>query len=93
MSRKLSIITVNYNNLQGLQKTISSVLNQTWKEFEYIVIDGASTDGSVDFLENQGKYLDYWVSEPDKGVYQAMNKGIKKAKGEYLLFLKTKWLS
>jgi glycosyltransferase involved in cell wall biosynthesis len=84
---KLSIITINYNNLQGLKRTVESVVNQTWQEFEYIVIDGGSTDGSAAFLECQSENLDYWVSEPDKGIYNAMNKGIAKATGEYLLFL------
>lgn len=84
---KLSIITINYNNLEGLQRTIASVVNQTWKEFEYIVIDGGSTDGSGEYIASQTKNIDYWVSEPDKGIYNAMNKGIAKATGEYLLFL------
>jgi glycosyltransferase involved in cell wall biosynthesis len=84
---KLSIITINYNNLEGLQRTVESVVNQTWQEFEYIVIDGGSTDGSADFIESQSETIDYWVSEPDKGIYNAMNKGIAKASGEYLLFL------
>lgn len=83
----LSIITINYNNLDGLKKTLESVINQTWKEFEYIVIDGGSIDGSADYIESQSKYIDYWVSEPDKGIYNAMNKGINAANGEYLLFL------
>ena len=85
--KKLSIITINYNNLLGLQKTIASVTSQTWQEFEYIVIDGGSTDGSATYLESQTNKITYWVSEPDKGIYNAMNKGIAKATGEYLLFL------
>lgn len=84
---KLSIITINYNNLVGLKKTFKSVVNQTWQEFEYIIIDGGSTDGSVDYIESQNGNIDYWISEPDKGVYNAMNKGIEVATGEYLLFL------
>jgi glycosyltransferase involved in cell wall biosynthesis len=84
---KLSIITINYNNLDGLKRTVESVVNQTWQEFEYIIIDGGSTDGSADYIESQSEYIDYWVSEPDKGIYNAMNKGIAKATGEYLLFL------
>lgn len=84
---KISIITINYNNLEGLKKTIESIVNQTWQEFEYIVIDGGSSDGSVEYIESQSVQIDYWVSEPDKGVYNAMNKGIVKATGEYLLFL------
>ena len=84
---KISIITINYNNLNGLKKTIESVKNQTYQEFEYIVIDGGSTDGSSEYLDSIKYDLNYYVSEPDSGVYQAMNKGIKKASGEYLLFL------
>lgn len=84
---KLSIITINYNNLVGLKRTVESVINQTWKEFEYIVIDGGSTDGSAAYIRTQSDKIDYWVSEPDKGIYNAMNKGIEKASGEYLLFL------
>lgn len=87
MNKKLSIITINYNNLSGLQKTVESVLSQTWGNFEYIVIDGGSTDGSATYLESQSENIDYWVSEPDKGIYNAMNKGIAKATGEYLFFL------
>ncbi len=87
MKFKLSIITINYNNLEGLKRTLKSVINQSWKEFEYIIIDGGSTDGSRNYIENNKKHLHYWVSEPDKGVYDAMNKGIHKATGEYLLFL------
>ena len=84
---KLSIITINYNNLEGLKRTVESVVNQTWQEFEYIVIDGGSTDGSAAYIESQSENIDYWVSEPDKGIYNAMNKGIAQATGEYLLFL------
>lgn len=85
--KKLSIITVNYNNFRGLQKTVESVVSQTWQEFDYIVIDGGSTDGSATYLESQKDKITYWVSEPDTGIYNAMNKGIAKATGEYLLFL------
>ncbi|MFV8342092.1 glycosyltransferase family 2 protein [Flavobacterium sp. XS2P39] len=84
---KLSIITINYNNLEGLKKTMESVVNQTWREFEYIIIDGSSTDGSAAYIESQRGKIDYWISESDTGVYNAMNKGILKATGEYLLFL------
>ncbi len=84
---KLSIITINYNNKQGLQKTIDSVISQTWKDYEWIIIDGGSTDGSKELIEQYQEHFAYWCSEPDKGVYNAMNKGIRKAKGEYLQFL------
>ena len=84
---KLSIITVNLNNRDGLQKTIDSVICQTFRDFEWIVIDGGSTDGSKELIEQYADHFAYWVSEPDKGIYNAMNKGIKVAKGEYLQFL------
>lgn len=84
---KLSVITINYNNVKGLKKTIDSVINQTYKDFEYIVIDGASNDGSIDIIKEYKSKIDYWVSEKDKGIYNAMNKGILAAKGNYLLFL------
>lgn len=84
---KLSIITINLNNLEGLQKTMQSVFNQTFTDFEYIIIDGGSTDGSKELIEKQGNKLVYWISEKDKGIYNAMNKGIVKANGEYILFM------
>lgn len=83
----LSIITINFNNKKGLEKTITSVINQSFADYEYIVIDGGSTDGSVDVVKRYSDKLNYWVSEPDKGIYNAMNKGIRKASGEYCLFL------
>ena len=87
MQKKCSIITVTLNNKAGLEKTIQSVLGQTYRDIEYIVIDGASSDGSVKIIESHASGIDQWISEPDTGVYNAMNKGIQKATGEYLLFL------
>lgn len=84
---KLSIITVNYNNYSGLEKTIKSVISQNIHEYEYIIIDGNSTDKSKYVIESYKNSIDIWVSEPDKGIYNAMNKGVEMAKGEYLLFL------
>jgi glycosyltransferase involved in cell wall biosynthesis len=84
---KLSIITVNKNNAAGLERTIQSVINQTYPNFEYIIIDGDSTDGSAEVLKKNETKIRYWVSEPDTGIYNAMNKGIQKAQGEYCLFL------
>lgn len=84
---KYSIITINYNNKEGLEKTIRSVLDQTSQDLEYIIIDGGSTDGSVDIIKQNANHIDYWVSEPDGGRYPAMNKGIKLAKGDYLNFM------
>ena len=92
----LSIITINRNNAEGLRKTIESVLSQDVSDktqVEYIIIDGASTDESVEviksFENNQSNKLQItkWISEPDTGIYNAMNKGIKMATGEYCLFL------
>ena len=84
---KLSIITVNYNNAFGLQKTIESVHNQNFHSYDQIVIDGNSSDGSKEIIDKYSDKLAYWVSEIDNGVYSAMNKGIKVASGEYVLFL------
>ncbi|MDR2593218.1 MAG: glycosyltransferase [Fibromonadaceae bacterium] len=83
---KLSIITINRNNANGLKQTLASVAEQTFKDFEHIVIDGASTDDSVDVIK-KFPHIAYYVSESDNGRYDAMNKGIKQAKGEYCLFL------
>ncbi len=87
MSKKLSIITINYNDKIGLEKTIQSVINQTWKEFEFIVIDGNSTDGSKQIIEKYKSHISFWKSESDTGVYNAMNKGIETANGKYLIFM------
>lgn len=84
---KLSIITINYNNIEGLQKTIQSILSQTWKDYEWIVIDGGSTDGSKELLEKNKDHFSYWCHEKDNGVFNAMNKGIANANGEYLNFM------
>ena len=78
---KYSIITVNYNNREGLRRTIESVVSQTFRDFEFIVIDGGSTDGSADVLREYDSKITYWVSEKDAGIYNAMNKGIRKATG------------
>ena len=87
MKPKISIITVNYNNATGLRETIKSVLEQRLSGVEYLVIDGASDDGSVAVLKEYESEIDYTISEADTGVYQAMNKGIRAANGDYLLFL------
>ncbi len=84
---KISIITINLNNFHGLLKTIDSVLSQERSLYEWIIIDGGSTDGSRELIEQNQYNIDYWVSESDRGIYNAMNKGINVAKGEYLLFL------
>jgi len=84
---KLSIISVNLNNADGLRMTIQSVVSQTFTDYEYIIIDGGSTDDSVEIIKQYADKITYWVSEPDKGIYNAMNKGILQAKGEYCQFL------
>ena len=84
---KLSIITINFNDYKGLEKTIKSVINQTFKDFEYIVIDGASTDDSVNVIKKYADTITKWVSEPDTGIYNAMNKGTHLAQGEYCLYI------
>lgn len=94
---KVSILTVNYNNAEGLRRTLESVAAQTYQEFEHVIIDGGSSDESVGIIRNYEKSLKsndkykmtnvQWISEPDNGIYDAMNKGVRKASGEYLLFL------
>ena len=84
---KLSIITINYNNKLGLEKTIQSIICQTFKDYEYIIIDGGSTDGSVDIIKKYESNINHWVSERDKGIYHAMNKGVMAASGDYCLFM------
>jgi glycosyltransferase involved in cell wall biosynthesis len=87
MSSKVSIITINLNNRKGLKKTIQSVLAQTYANIEYIIIDGASSDASIEEILAVKDHLAFWISEPDEGLYSAMNKGLKAATGEYVLFL------
>ena len=83
----LSIITINYNNASGLKQTVNSVVNQSNKNFEYIIIDGNSTDRSKPIIDSLEFENLKWISEEDSGIYNAMNKGIKRATGDYLLFL------
>lgn len=82
-----SVITINYNHVDGLRRTINSVVQQSCKDFEYIIIDGASTDGSIDAIKENQEHIDYWVSESDGGIYPAMNKGVKAAHGDYCIFM------
>lgn len=84
---QLSIITINYNNKEGLEKTINSVVNQKIKNFEYIVIDGGSSDGSIEAIKKKTEYIHYWKSEKDNGIYDAINKGIIQSSSDYLIFL------
>ena len=84
---KVTVITVVYNDVASLRMTIDSVWAQSWKNIEYIIIDGGSTDGTVDIIKEYANRLSYWCSAPDKGVYDAMNKGIGHATGEWICFL------
>ena len=90
---RVSIVTVNRDNAAGLAKTLDSVRAQTFRDFEHVVIDGGSKDGSVDEIRAREDGLAYWVSEPDAGIYNAMNKGLRRARGEYVQFLNSgDWL-
>lgn len=83
----ISVITVNYNNQEGLKRTIESVQKQQASLFEFLVIDGGSTDKSIDIIQRYADGIDYWISEKDRGVYDAMNKGILQARGTYIIFM------
>lgn len=84
---KFSIITITYNASKWLERTILSVLSQSYPSIEYILIDGASTDGTLDIIRQYASGITTWVSEPDKGLYDAMNKGLKRATGDYVWFI------
>lgn len=83
----VSVITINYNNCRGLHQTILSVVHQKFKNFEFIVIDGGSTDGSLDVIKDYSDNIAFWVSEQDRGIYHAMNKGVAQAHGDYCIFM------
>lgn len=87
MKMKLTIITINYNNREGLSHTLASVRSQRCRDFEYLVVDGGSSDGSRELILENEDIVSSWVSEPDGGIYNAMNKGVGMASGEYCLFL------
>jgi len=84
---KISIITVVYNNVSMIEETILSIVNQHYTNIEYIIIDGGSTDGTIDIINKYSDKINYWVSEHDDGIYNAMNKGIDKASGEWINFM------
>ena len=85
--KPLSIITVNLDDKSGLSRTVESVKSQNFQDFEFIIIDGGSKDESLEVIKENETLIDYWVSEKDSGIYNAMNKGINKASGKYILFL------
>ena len=87
MKQKVSIITITYNNLDGLKKTRESIISQTYGDYEWIVIDGGSTDGTKEFLQEHADEMSYWCSEKDKGVYNAQNKGTSQASGDYCIYM------
>lgn len=84
---KMSIVTVCFNSVTTIEQTIKSVINQSYINIEYIIIDGGSTDGTLDIIKKYSQYITYWVSEPDKGIYDAMNKGIRVATGDLIAFI------
>lgn len=86
---KISVITPSFNQGNTLEQTMLSVLHQSYPELEYILIDGGSTDKSLEIIQKYEKQLTYWVSEKDRGIYDAMNKGIERASGEWIYFLGT----
>lgn len=83
----ISVVTICYNAKNDLEKTILSVLSQTYQDIEYIIIDGGSMDGTVDIIHKYSERLFYWISEPDKGIYDAMNKGMDRATGSWINFM------
>lgn len=87
MNKLLTIITINYNNNTGLSKTFDSIRQQTTYDFEYIVVDGGSSDGSLELIKNNADIIDNYISEHDNGIYNAMNKGAHIATGEYITYL------
>lgn len=86
-NQKITIVTVCYNAADVIENTIKSVINQTYDNVEYIIVDGASTDGTVDIIKRYSDRISYWVSEPDKGIYYAMNKAVDVATGDYINFM------
>lgn len=84
---KITIVTITYNSERYLEQTITSVIEQTYTNREYIVVDGNSTDGTLDIIKKYESEIDNWISEPDNGIADAMNKGIDLATGDYILFL------
>ena len=87
MQPKLSVITIVYNNVKDIERTLNSVIKQSYGNIEYLIIDGASTDGTLKIIQSYSSSISKIVSEPDQGIYDAMNKGLKLATGDYILFM------
>jgi glycosyltransferase involved in cell wall biosynthesis len=87
MNPKVSIITVTFNCRELLSRTLESIKSQSFRDFEHVVVDGGSTDGTVDLIQSSKNTIAWWISEKDNGIYDAMNKGLRAATGEYILFL------
>lgn len=83
----ISVVTVSYNARTTIEKTIQSILNQSYSKIEYIIVDGGSTDGTVDIIKQYENRISHWISKPDKGIYDAMNRGISIANGDWLIFM------
>lgn len=83
----ISIITVSYNAEASIEKTILSIISQTYSNYEYIIVDGGSTDGTLEIIKKYGSKINYWISEPDKGIYDAMNKGVSRVTGKWVNFM------
>ncbi|MED0656407.1 glycosyltransferase family 2 protein [Anoxybacillus ayderensis] len=83
----VSIITVCFNSVTAIEDTIISVINQNYENIEYIIIDGGSTDGTIDIIKKYEKYISKWISESDNGIYDAMNKGIELSTGDWIIFM------
>lgn len=83
----ITIITVVYNGKKELEDTLLGIINQTYQNIEYIIVDGGSKDGTLEIVKQYEDHIDYWISEPDKGIYDAMNKGVSLSNGDFVIFM------
>ena len=84
---KVSVITVSFNAVSCIERTIKSVISQRYNDFEYIIVDGQSNDGTIEIIQKYHAYISKWISEPDRGIYNAMNKAVRICSGEYCIFM------